>query len=175
MTTRTSMAAVVLAAAIATECPPPRKPARKLSQTPQDAARALIDAAASNDTAAMLLIFGPGGKDIVQSGDAAADKESRERFAALAGQKMQVGTGRGQGSRTLIVGPDDCPCRCRSFWRKANGASTPPWAALEVLARRVGRNELTAMDVCRAYVEAQMEYASRDRLAAAPCSTPRGS
>jgi hypothetical protein len=86
MLTRTSLALVAMAAGISL-VPAAAQTAQKTFATPNEAAQALIDAAASNDPAAMLRIFGPDGKDIVQSGDTAADKESRERFAALAHQK----------------------------------------------------------------------------------------
>jgi hypothetical protein len=111
----------------------------------------------------MLRIFGPAGKDIVQSGDAAADKESREKFAALAHQKMEVELDEDKDRATLIVGPDDWPLPVPIILEKGQWRFHSAVGRVEVLARRVGRNELTAMEVCRAYVEAQMEYASRDR------------
>jgi len=163
MTARTSMAAVALLAGMM--IPAAAQTGQKTFATPQDAAKALIDAAAGNDTAAMLLIFGPGGKDIVQSGDAAADKESRERFAALARQKMQVELDEDKDRATLVVGPDDWPMPVPVVLEKGQWRFNAAVGRVEVLARRVGRNELTAMDVCRAYVEAQVEYASRDRTA----------
>ena len=58
--------------------------------TPQEAVQATIDAAERNDTAALLRIFGPAGKDIVESGDAAQDKDSRAEFARSAHEKLQL-------------------------------------------------------------------------------------
>jgi hypothetical protein len=156
------MAAVVLAAGIAL-IPGAAQTGQKTFATPQEAAQALVDAAGGNDTAAMLRIFGPAGKDIVQSGDAAADKEGREKFAALARQKMEVQLDQDKDRATLIVGPDAWPLPVPIDLEKGQWRFNSAVGRVEVLARRVGRNELTALEVCRAYVEAQTEYASRDR------------
>ena len=162
MAARTWMAAVVLAAGIAL-IPGAAQTGQKTFATPQEAAQALVDAAGGNDTAAMLRIFGPAGKDIVQSGDAAADKEGREKFAALARQKMEVQLDQDKDRATLIVGPDAWPLPVPIDLEKGQWRFNSAVGRVEVLARRVGRNELTALEVCRAYVEAQTEYASRDR------------
>ena len=164
MAARTLAAMVAVAAGIAL-IPGSAQTGQKTFATPQEAAQALVDAAAANDAAAMLQIFGPGGKDIVQSGDAAEDKASREQFAALARQKMQVETDEDHDRATIIVGPDDWPMPVPIVLDKGKWRFDPAVGRVEVLARRVGRNELTAIEVCRAYVEAQMEYASRDRTA----------
>ncbi|SPE42393.1 conserved hypothetical protein [Candidatus Sulfopaludibacter sp. SbA3] len=125
-----------------------------------------MDAAAANDPAAMLQLFGPAGKDIVQSGDAEADKEGRTHFAELAHQKMRVETDKDGDRATVIVGPDDWPMPVPIVLDKGQWHFDAATGRVEVLARRIGRNEITAVEVCRAYVEAQMEYASRDRTAA---------
>jgi Protein of unknown function (DUF2950) len=162
MAVRTWIAAVALAAGIAA-ISGAAQTSQKTFASPQEAAQALIDAAAANDTAAMLLIFGPAGKDIVQSGDAAADKESRQQFTALARQKLQVESDADHDRATVIVGTDDWPLPVPIVLDKGRWHFDSAVGRVEVLARRVGRNELTAIDVCRAYVEAQMEYAARDR------------
>ncbi len=99
----------------------------------------------------------------MQSGDATEDKASRAQFAALARQMMQVETDPHHDRATIIVGPDDWPMPVPIVLDKGKWRFDPAVGRVEVLARRVGRNELTAIEVCRAYVEAQMEYASRDR------------
>ena len=164
MTARISMGTVALMAALAA-IPVSAQTGQKSFATPREAAQALVDAAAANDTAALLRIFGPGGKDIVQSGDTASDKESREKFAALAGKKMDVELDADKDRATVIVGPDDWPFPVPIVLEKGAWRFHSSVGRVEVLARRVGRNELTAMEVCRAYVEAQLEYASRDRTA----------
>lgn len=132
--------------------------------TPQAAAQALVDAAAHDDSAAMLKLFGPGGKDIVQSGDAADDKTAREQFAAHAREKLQVEADHDNPNRaTIIVGNQDWPLPVPLIRKNGQWSFDAASGRVEILARRIGRHELAAIDVCRAYVEAQMEYASRDR------------
>ena len=133
--------------------------------TPQEAAQALVDAAGQNDTAALMKIFGPQGADIVQSGDPAQDKDSRAEFATRAREKMEIRIEPSNPNRAVIVaGNQDWPLPIPLI-----RTTTGQWhfdaarGRVEILARRVGRNELAVIDVCRAYVEAQLEYASRDR------------
>jgi Protein of unknown function (DUF2950) len=135
--------------------------------TPQDAAQALVDAAGQNDTAALMKLFGPQGSDIVKSGDPAEDKNARAEFARRAHEKMTVQVEPSNPNRAVIIaGNDSWPLPIPLVRTK-----TVQWhfdaarGRVEILARRVGRNELAAIDVCRGYVEAQMEYASRDRQA----------
>jgi len=134
--------------------------------TPQEAGQALMDAAAKNDTAALLKLFGPQGKDIVESGNAAEDKEHRADFARRAGEKLEVEMEPNNPNRaTLIAGSDNWPFPIPLVRKNGQWSFDTASGRIEVLARRVGRNELAAIDVCRAYVEAQMEYSSRDRNA----------
>ncbi len=131
-------------------------------QNPEAAAQALTEAAEKNDTAALLNILGPGGKDIVVSGDAASDKEGRETFARRAREKLTIE--RPNATRAIIVvGSDDWPFPIPLVARNGQWMFDTAAGKVEVLARRVGRNELNAIDVCRGYVEAQMMYAERDR------------
>ena len=135
--------------------------------SPQEAAQALIDAAGHNDSAAMLRIFGPDGKDIVESGDPTEDKNGRAEFAKMAREKMQVEPDPGNpGRATLVVGPQDWPFPVPIVRQGGQWHFDSPAGRLEILARRIGRNEMTAIDVCRGYVEAQMEYAAADRESA---------
>jgi Protein of unknown function (DUF2950) len=132
--------------------------------TPQEAAQALVNAAEQNDTAAMLKLFGPGGKDIVQSGDAADDKAARAQFAARAHAKLQVELEKDNPNRAIVVvGDQNWPLPVPLIRKNGRWYFDAAVGRVEILARRVGRNELAAIDVCRGYVEAQMEYASRDR------------
>ncbi len=140
------------------------KPAQQTFATAQEAAQALVNAAAQNDTVALLKIFGPAGKDIVESGDAAADKAGRAHFVGLAHAKIEVSPEPGNPDRaTLVVGPQDWPFPVQLVHKNNQWYFDSAAGRMEVLARRVGRNEMTAIDVCRGYVEAQMEYAAHDR------------
>ena len=132
--------------------------------TPEEAAQALVDAAKKNDTAAMLKLLGPEGKDIVQSGDAAEDKASREEFAARAAEQMKIENEPGNPDRaTLVVGQNEWPFPVPLIRANGRWAFDAAEGRLEILARRVGRNEMNAIEVCRGYVEAQMAYAEQDR------------
>jgi hypothetical protein len=130
----------------------------------EEAAQALVDAAARNDTAAMLKLFGPGSKDIVESGDTAEDKRMREEFASRARANLRVEPEPGNADRaTLLVGDNNWPFPIPLVRKSGRWQFDGRQGRMEVLARRVGRNELVAIDVCRGYVEAQMEYAVHDR------------
>src|SRR5580698_2835175 len=136
--------------------------AERTFSTPQEAAQALIDAADKNDTEALLKLFGPEGKPIVVSGDPAEDKNGRADFARLAHEGMHID--QQHASRAIIeVGPENWPFPVPLVRRNGQWIFDSAQGKIEVLARRVGRNELNAIDVCRGYVEAQMEYAARDR------------
>src|ERR1035438_7682604 len=131
--------------------------------TPQEAVQAIIDAAEHNDAAALLQLFGPDGKDILESGDPAEDKESRAEFVRSAHEKLQIDQDPGNPDRvTFAVGEQDWPLPVPVVRKDGKWRLDPIGGRLEILARRVGRNELNTMEVCRGYVEAQLEYASED-------------
>jgi hypothetical protein len=100
----------------------------------------------------------------VQSGDAADDKAARAEFAARAHAKLQVEPDHDNPNRvTVVVGDQNWPLPVPLIRKNGRWYFDAAVGRVEILARRVGRNELAAIDVCRGYVEAQMEYASRDR------------
>jgi hypothetical protein len=133
--------------------------------TPQEAAQALVDAAEHNDTAAMLKLFGPDGRDIVESGDAAEDQSSRAEFVRRAHEKLTIEIEPSNPNRaTVVAGAANWPLPIPLLLKNGEWRFDPAEGRVAILARRIGRNELTAIDVCRAYVEAQTEYATRDRL-----------
>jgi hypothetical protein len=133
---------------------------------PREAAQALVDAAERNDTAAMLKLFGSVGKDIVESGDPAEDQRARTEFARRAHEKMEIEIQPSNRYRAIIiVGAQNWPLPVPLVAKGGQWRFDPSEGRLAVLARRIGRNELTAIDVSRAYVEAQLEYASHDRIA----------
>jgi hypothetical protein len=100
----------------------------------------------------------------VQSGDAADDKATHAEFAARARARLQVEPDHDNPNRAiLVVGDQNWPLPVPLIRKNGQWSFDAASGRVEILARRVGRNELTAIDVCRGYVEAQMEYASRDR------------
>jgi hypothetical protein len=130
--------------------------------SPQEAAQALTDAASKNDTEAMLKLFGPGGRPIVVSGDAAEDKAGREEFARMAHEKLDIEMKHADRAE-IVVGQQAWPFPVPLVRRNGEWMFDAAAGKVEVLARRIGANEITAIDVCRGYVEAQMMYAEHDR------------
>jgi hypothetical protein len=154
-----TLAAIVLAGACTSIGAAPQAGQRTFG-TPQEAAHALAAAAEANDTAALLKILGPEGKDIVSSGDANEDKSGRAEFARLAAEKLEIRQDEADRN-TILAGSQEWPfpiplIRKDGVWRFDSTAGR-----VEVLARRIGRHELDAIEVCRGYVEAQMDYATQ--------------
>ena len=131
--------------------------------TPQEAAQAIIDSAEHNDTAAMLKIFGPGGKDIVESGDPTEDKAGRAEFARAAHEKLKIDEDPSNPDRaTLSIGAQDWPFPVPLVRKDGKWHFDSAAGKMAILAHRIGENEVNAVEVCRGYVEAQMEYAARE-------------
>ncbi len=132
--------------------------------TPQEAIQTTIDATEHNDTAALLQLFGPGGKDIVESGDPVEDKDLRAEFARSAHEKLQIDVDPLTPDRvTFTVGEQEWPFPVPVIRRNGEWQLDSASGRIEILARRIGRNELNAMEVCRGYAEAQLEYAAEAR------------
>ena len=128
---------------------------------PDHAVDALVAAARANDVAKMKLILGPGSGKLINSGDAVADRDGRARFVAAYEKRHRIDVAGGKA--TLIIGENDFPMAIPivasgGAWRFDARAGRE-----EILDRRIGQNELNAIEVCRAYVEAQREYSSEDR------------
>src|ERR1700746_884527 len=131
---------------------------------PQRAADTLIRAAAEYDVPALLKIFGPEGKDFVSSADPVQDKNLIDAFVAKAREKKTVTIDPKNGSRaTLIVGNDDWPFPVPIVRRGRTWIFDSRQGHDEILFRRIGENELDAIQVCKGFVEAQKEYASEIR------------
>jgi hypothetical protein len=106
-------------------------------------------------------VLGSGAEDIVSSGDAVADKAIRERFVQAYDEKHQIDK-QGDDKALLVIGSDDFPfpipiVRKSDVWQFDTAAGRR-----EILFRRVGANELDAIQVALAYLDAQDEYASTD-------------
>lgn len=138
--------------------------AQQTFDSPQAAADALIQASRNDDTAQMKAIFGAQGQQILTSGNSAQDKAERAEFARLAAEqhKVEVDT-RNSNRAILTVGPEDWPFPA-PLVRDKNGKWSFDTAggALEMRARRVGADELDAIEVCAGYVQAQKAYAARN-------------
>lgn len=127
----------------------------------EEAVKAAIAAARKNDDKEVLAIYGPQGKEILFSGDAVADKQRRERFLAAYDEKNRLAT---TGDTTiLIVGKDEWPFPIPVVKKGQAFVFDTDKGKEEILNRRIGENELFTIQACLAVVDAQREYAMKDR------------
>jgi hypothetical protein len=129
--------------------------------SPEAAATALFDAVRAGDKAMMLTVLGPEARALISSGDEVADRRSRERFVdkyAEANRLLAVS----QGKVILSVGTDEWPLPIPLVHDTAGWRFDTAAGKQEILNRRIGRNELSTIQVCLAYVDAQREYFVRD-------------
>ena len=142
-------------------CSKTAKPAYQTFASPDDASNGLLTAAKSGDPNAVIAVFGPDSKDIVVTGDPVQDKNTADLFISEYGA-MHRWRKMPDGSQTLLIGADNFPF---PIPLKTNAAGQ--WyfdvaaGREEILARRIGRNELSIMDVCVALADAQSEYHSQ--------------
>jgi hypothetical protein len=127
--------------------------------SPEEAATALIQAAERFDQSALVQILGSEGKPLVMTKDSVQDRKRAADFAAEARIKHRVELDSTRKVATLSVGPSDWPVpmpivKDDNTWRFDSKAG-----AEEVLLRRIGQNELDAIQVCDGFVEAQRQYA----------------
>ncbi len=130
--------------------------------TPEEGAKALVDAARTGDIAGLKALFGSSGKDIVESGDPVQDANDRETFVQLVDKRLRVDRV-GEDKAILDLGDDDWPFPVPLIRRPGGWVFDTDLGREEILDRRIGRNELGAIKVLEAYVQAQAEYASADR------------
>ena len=133
--------------------------AQELFATPEAAVDALVGAAKSGDTKAILTVLGPDGQAIVSSGDPVADTNARENFIVAYDAKHAIET-EGDGTQALIIGTDNWPFPIPLINKAGEWQFDTKSGLDEILRRRVGRNELSAIQVALAYVQAQNEYAA---------------
>jgi hypothetical protein len=127
--------------------------------TAEEAVNALIDAAEKFDEAALGEILGPDSYDIVHTGEPARDREVAQKFAAEARVKNHVAQQKTARRAFLSVGEDDWPFPVPIVKGPSGWSFDSRAGRTEILYRRVGRNELSAIEICRGYVEAQHEFA----------------
>ncbi len=134
-------------------------------KTAEAAVNALVNAAKAGDRKAILTVLGQDATDIVSSGDPVADAQTRQRFLAAYDAKHQLSID-GDNKATMVIGNEDFPfpiplVRDNGMWRFDTVTGRK-----EILFRRIGRNELDAIQSCLAYVDAQNDYADKDRTGA---------
>ncbi len=137
------------------------KPLQREFATPDEAAKALIEAAASFDVPSLTEILGPDGRDLVSSKDPVQDKNYSLEFAARAKEKQSVVLDPKNPNRAVLsIGNEDWPMPVPIVKKAGKWHFDAKAGSEEVLHRRIGANELDAIQVCRGFVEAQLEYAS---------------
>lgn len=154
-----SIAAMVLFAL------PTMASAQEAFKSTDAAVEALVKAVRDGDRKAILAVLGRKASDIVSSGDNVADEATRKRFIAAYDAKHQL-TMEGDNKAIMVIGQEDFPfpiplLRKDGMWQFDTAAGRE-----EILFRRIGRNELDVIQTCLAYVDAQDEYAEKDRTGA---------
>ena len=135
--------------------------AQETFATPEAAIDALVGAAKSGDAKAILAVLGPDGQAIISSGDPVADTNIRQNFIAAYDAEHAIEL-EGNGTQTLILGDDDWPFPIPLINKAGEWQFDTKGGLDEILRRRIGRNELSAIQVSLAYVQAQNEYAALD-------------
>jgi len=131
--------------------------------TPEAAAWALILAAEQYDVPALTEILGPDGVDLVVTADQVLDRNLAASFVAAARQQTRVVRDPGKKLATLTIGSEDWPVAIPIVEKNGRWRFDTVAGRQEILYRRIGTNELDAIEICRGYVEAQQEYASEKR------------
>ena len=150
----------------------PAASAQQSFQSPEDAATALAAAAKSGETRDFVKLLGRDAADIVESGDIVADADTRQRFLAAYDAKHSV-VMEGDKKATLLLGKDDFPFPIPMNHTKTGWEFDTDAGRIEILYRRIGRNELDAIQTCLAVADAENEYADKDRGAGPGVYAPR--
>src|SRR5262249_27853877 len=134
-------------------------PAQRTFASPDEAVQALVTAAKASDVDALRAIFGPESQELIASSDPATARMNRKVFAAAYKERHNLAD-EAPDRKTLVIGNEDWPfpvpiVKEGNTWRFDTAAGKE-----EIIARRIGRNELAAIDTCRAYVTAQQRYAA---------------
>lgn len=154
--------AMAALASIALFAAPSAATEEELFATPEQAVDVLFAATRAGNIEALLKVLGPGSRKLIRSGDAVADAQSRSKFLAAYQEENRIEPA-GDDRVVLSVGKDDWPFPFPIVRRGDGWAFDASAGAEEILARRIGANELDAIEVCHAYVDAQREYAEKDR------------
>ncbi|MGN6451747.1 MAG: DUF2950 family protein, partial [Steroidobacteraceae bacterium] len=134
------------------------KPAAAAAQTFESAEKAgdaLVDAAEKFDVASLIRIVGPQGEDLILTGEYAQDRERSQEFAAQARTKKHVALDpKDQARAYLLVGEEDWPFALPIVKHAGRWSFDAPAGRQELMFRRIGSNELDAIDICEGYVDA---------------------
>jgi Protein of unknown function (DUF2950) len=129
-------------------------------ETPEQAVEMLLEAAEKVDLVALEQIFGSKGIEIVSTGEPARNKEIMGKFVELSREKKSVSIDpKNKNHATLILGNDDWPFAIPIIKKGGKWFFDSEAGREELINRRIGGNELDAIEICRGFVEAQHEYA----------------
>lgn len=139
-------------------CGSPAEPKQRTFAAPEDAVQTLADTVKKHDVSEVVAIFGPEGQELIDSSDPASARQGREVFTAAMAQGWRL-TDQGADRKELVMGNEDWPfpvplVKDGNRWRFDTAAGKE-----EVISRRIGRNELAVIQICRTYVGAQRVYA----------------
>jgi hypothetical protein len=143
------------------------EPAQLDFATAQQAVDALVGAVRRSDQSEAIRILGPEGEKLVRSGDEVADQEGRARFLKAYDTAHRIDI-EGGATATLLVGAEHWSMPIPIVQQAGRWRFDTVASAQKIIDRRVGRNELSVIEVCRAYVAAQREYAGKKRPGSAP-------
>ncbi len=133
--------------------------AQQKFKSADEAVAALVAAARADDMRDLMKILGPEGRDILFSGDGVADQAARAKFLIAFDLKHQL-VKKGASAADLVVGANDWTLPIPIVEKAGGWQFDTVTGRREVLSRRIGLNELSAIQVALAYVDAQNEYAS---------------
>jgi len=136
--------------------------AQQRFQTPEAAVEALVAAARTGDRKTVLSILGPGSQELVSSGDPVEDDNNKQEYLAAYDAQHRVVAESGKPA-TLVIGKNDWPFPIPIVQRDGQWSFDTAAGREEILARRIGRNELAAIQASLAYFDAQNEYADRHK------------
>ena len=156
------LAMLVILALAAPSSASAAKVKQKHFASPEKAVQGLVATVKAENVRKLVAILGPGSETLVSSGDAVADSSGRKAFVKLFEEKHSLELV-GDKKAVLIIGPRDYPFPIPLVKKGKGWVFNTKAGREEILDRRIGKNELNAIEVARAYVVAQREYASRDR------------
>jgi len=159
------LAAALVALAVSVSCGAPEPQPQPQTQqrtfdTPEAAASTLVDVVKAGKLDELLRLFGPDGKELIEDSDPVTGRRHREVFLAAAAERWHLADD-GADRRVIVVGNEDWPfpiplVKDAAVWRFDTASGKE-----EVTNRRIGKNELAVIQICRTYVAAQRAYALR--------------
>ena len=157
-----SLASALLACAAVLTCASlAAQPAARTFATPEEAVKTLAAAVKAGNLQDVIAIFAPYGQELADDSDATTARRNRETFVTAFAEGWHL-VNQTASRKTLVIGNEDWPfpvplIKSGSRWRFDAEAGKE-----EVIARRIGRNELAAIAICKTYVAAQLRYAATE-------------